>query len=71
MCRRVLYWYQLYLNNPGGSRLENTIWHVFYYKGFVIQSQLSVKTCKKFQQFKKRKTIYGQLPPKIISALKP
>ena len=32
---------------------------------------LSVKTCNKFQQFKKRKTVYGHHPPNIITALKP
>ena len=32
---------------------------------------LSINTCKKYQQSKKRKDIYEQFPPKIIVALKP
>ena len=35
-----------------------------------MQAYLSVGMCKKFQQFKNRKTIYGHLPPKLIAALK-
>ena len=31
---------------------------------------LYIKTCNKYQQFKNRKTIYGNLPTNIISALK-
>ena len=35
-----------------------------------MKSELSVKTCNKYQQFKKRKNIYGQLPQNIIAELK-
>ena len=30
-----------------------------------------VKTCTKCRRFKNRKSLYGQLPPKVIAALKP
>ena len=39
------------------------------YQGRV--SELFAKTCKILQQFKNRKTIYGNLPPKNIAELKP
>ena len=71
MRRRVLYWYQFYANHPGGSRPENTIQHVCYWKLLVMQAELSVKMCNKCQQFKKTKTLYGKLLPKIIAVLKP
>ena len=70
MHRHVLYWYHFYLNHLGGSRLENTIRQVCYWKVLVSHAELSVKTCKKFQHFKNRKTIYEQLKTRIITALK-
>ena len=69
--RRVLDWYHLYLNHPGGSRLAKTTQEVCYWKGFVTQADLFAKTCKICQQFKKRETLYGHLPPKNIAELKP
>ena len=39
--------------------------------GLVTQAELFAKICKTCQQFKKRKTIYGHLPPKNIAELKP
>ena len=71
MRRRVLYWYHFYLNRPDGCRLAKTILEVCYRKGLFTQSELFAKTCKIFQQFKNRKTLYGHLPPKNISELKP
>ena len=62
--------YHFYLNHPGGSRLVNTIRKVFYWKGLLTQAAISVKTGNKCQHFKKRKTLYGYLPPKIIASLK-
>ena len=36
-----------------------------------MQAELFDKTCKTYQPLKKRKTIYGHLPPNHISELKP
>ena len=68
--RCVLYWYHLYLNHPCGSRLAKKTREVCYWKGLVTQAELFTKTCKTCQQFKRRKTLYGNLPPKNISVLK-
>ena len=69
--RHVIDWYRFYTNQSGGSCITNTVWQVWYWKGLLIQAELSVKTCKKCQQLKNRKTIYAHLPPKIIAVLKP
>ena len=68
--RCILYWYHLYINHPGGRGLGNTVWEIYFWKVLATQVEMSIKTCNKFQQFKKRKTIYGNLPPKIIESLK-
>ena len=67
----MLDWYHLYLNHPGGSRLANPPREVCYWKCLITQAELFAKTCKICQKFKKRKTIYGHLPPKNIVELKP
>ena len=69
--RRVIYWYHLYINHPGGSRLAKTIREICYWKVLVMQAELFTKTCKICQQFKKKKTIYGHLSPKNIAEIKP
>ena len=71
MRRRVLDWYNLYLNHSGGSIIVKTIWEVCYWKGLVKKSELFDKMCKTCQQFKNRKTLYGHLPPKNTTELKP
>ena len=67
----MLDWYHLYLNHPGGSRLAKTIREVCYWKSLVTQAELFDRMCKTYKQFKKRKTLYGHLPPKNIAELKP
>ena len=67
MCRGVLDWYHFYLNHPGGSRLAKTPQEVCYQKGLFAKSELFAKTCKTCQQFKNRKDLYGNLPPKNIA----
>ena len=67
----VIDWYHLYLNHPGVSRLAKTIIELCYCKVLVTQAELYSKPCKIFQRFKKRKTIYGNLPHKNISELQP
>ena len=69
--RRVLDWYHFYLNHAGVSILEKTIGKVRYWKLLFTQVELFDEMCKTCQQFKKRKTIYGLLPPKNITDLKP
>ena len=71
MCRRVLDWYHLYINHPGGSILSKQNWEVCYWKGLFVQAELYANPCKIFRQFKNRKTIFGHLPPKNISEVKP
>ena len=67
----VLDWYHFYLNHSCGSRIAKTIQEVCYWKYFVTQAELFAKTCKICKQLKKRKTLYGHLPPKNIAELKP
>ena len=55
---------------PGGSRLEKTIQEACYWKGLVTQAELFAKACKILQKFKKRKSLYGNLPSKNIAKLK-
>ena len=69
--RHGLDWYCFYLNDPGGSRLPKTTREVCYWKFIVTQAQLFYNTCKICQQLKKRKNIYGHIPPKNIVELKP
>ena len=69
--RGVKYLYHLYINYLSGIRLEYTIRQVCYWKGLVLQVGFSLKMCKKFQHFKNRKTVYGNMTPNIIAALKP
>ena len=69
--RHVIYWYHFYIKHPYGSRLTNTIRKVCYWKSLVLQAEISIKTCNKCQPFKKIKTLFGQLQPKIIAVLKP
>ena len=69
--RRVLYWCQLYINHTSIIRIANTIRQVWYWKGLLLQEDISFNTYNKCQQFKNRKTIYWQLSPKIVAALKP
>ena len=69
--RRVLDWYHLYLNHPVGSRLAKTIQDVCYWKVLVTQAEMFANMCKTCQQFKKRKTLYANLPPKNTAELKP
>ena len=71
MNRRMLDLYHFYLNHPSGSKFAKTIRGVCYWKSLVTQAELFDKTCKICQQFKKRKTLYGNLPPKNIAELKP
>ena len=71
MCRRVLYWYYLYMNHPGGNSIVNTTRILFHKKGLVMQAEISVNTRNKCQKFKKRKTINGKLPPNNTAVLKP
>ena len=71
MHRRMLDWYHFYLNHPGGSKFAKTIRGVCYWKSLVTQVELFDKTCKTCQQFKKRKTLYGHMPPKNIAEPKP
>ena len=58
MRRRVLDWYHLYLDHPGGSILEKTIQEVCYWEVLVTQEDLLAKICKIYQQLKNRDTIY-------------
>ena len=67
----MLDWYHFYLNHPGGSRLSKTIQEVCYWKLIDVQAELYSKFCKICKQFKNINNIYGLLPPKNITELKP
>ena len=69
--QRVLDWYHLYIYHPVGGEIPNIIQHVCYLKGLFAKSYMSVKPCNLFQQFKNKNKLYGHLPPKIITKLKP
>ena len=66
MRRCEIDWYYLYLNHPGGSRLEDKTWEVCYCKGLVTQAYMDAKPCKICQWLKKRKKCYRLLLPKNI-----
>ena len=67
----MLDWYHFYIKHPGWIRHVNIIHKVCYWKGLVLQADQYAKMSNACQQLKKRKTIYGQLPPTIIVPLKP
>ena len=69
MC--VLDWYHFHQNNPGGSIFVKTTRELCYWKGLVMQAELHAKPYKIGQKFKNIMTIYGLLPPKNITELKP
>ena len=71
MQRRMLDWYHIYLNHPGGSRLAKTPQKVCYRKGLFTQAELFANISKICQQLKKRKTLYRHLPPHNIAEQKP
>ena len=64
---RLIAWYHEYLCHPGGDRLAHTLKQVCYWKGMTSQAVKYCKRCPICQKFKKRKTRYGQVPPKDIS----
>ena len=70
LSRCVVYLYHFYLNHPGGIRLLKITRRVWYWKDLISQVDLLYKTCKICQKFKKRKTVYGHLPPNKIAELK-
>ena len=65
----MLDWYHFYLNHPVVSILVKTIIELCYWKGFVVKADMYAKLCKIYQQFKNRKTLYGNLPRKNIAEL--
>ena len=46
---KELYWYHLYINHPEDGILANKIHQVCYWKGLVMQEQLSIKLCNILQ----------------------
>jgi hypothetical protein len=64
----MLEWYHYH---PGGDCLAKTLLQVCYWKGLTHQAKQIAKACPQCQKFKKRKAIYGHLPPKIIGELQP
>lgn len=61
---RVLEWYHLYLQHPGGDRLASTLTTVCRWPGIVDQARKFCKRCSVCQKFKTRKAKYGHLPSK-------
>ena len=71
LCICVLYFFKLYLNHPRVRRIAKNIYQVCYYKGLIMQSEIPVKPCKKFQQFKNCKRHYGHPTLNIIAYIRP
>ena len=63
MRRHVIDCYHLYINQPIGSILSNTTQQIYHWSGLVNKCDISVKTCKLFQQSQRCKNIYGHLTP--------
>ena len=64
-------WYHFHLNHPVAVRLDNTLTDFCYWNGIKYQAKHFARQCKKFQQFKKSKGRYVNLPPMDISELTP
>ena len=52
----VIYWYHLYIKQPGGYRISNATLRVCYLKVLVKKVYLYVKTFRKFQYLNKHNT---------------
>jgi hypothetical protein len=64
--RRATMWYHHYLQQPGHTRLEETMNAAIYLKGMRIIIQSITKSCKSCQVNKRRQLKYGHLPSKIV-----
>ena len=62
---RAVSWYHHYLQQPGHSRLEETIKAAMYWTGMRNTVRSYVKKCHSCQTNKRRKLKYGKLPTKI------
>jgi hypothetical protein len=69
--KRILEWYHHYLCHPGGDRLAATLTQVCTWRGIVSQARTHCKNCSRCQNYKKRSTKYGHLPPKEVESLDP
>jgi hypothetical protein len=59
-------WYHHYLQNPGHTRLEETMNAAIYWKGMRTTIRSITKSCKSCQVNKRRTLKYGHLPSKIV-----
>jgi hypothetical protein len=64
--RRVTMWYHHYLQQPGHTRLEETMNAAIYWKGMRKIIQSITKSCKSCQVNKSCQLKYGHLPSKIV-----
>jgi hypothetical protein len=63
---RAVAWYHHNLQNPGHSRLEETMRSVMYWKGMRTTIQRYVKSCRSCQVNKGHSLRYGHAPPKVV-----
>ncbi len=64
--RRAVLWYHHYLQQPGHTRLEETMKATMYWKGMRSTIRLLTKSCRSCQVNKKQHLKYGHLPSKIV-----
>jgi hypothetical protein len=64
--RQATMWYHHYLQQPGHTRLEETMNATIYWKGIKKNIRSITKSCKSCQVNKKRQLKYGHLPSKIV-----
>ena len=69
--KRVLKWYQCYLQHPGGYILAHALTTICRWLGIVDQSRKLWITYKYCQKFKKRNAKYGLPPVKDAETLTP
>jgi len=64
--RRAVMWYHHYLQQPGHTRLEETINAAMYWKGMRTTIRSITKSCKTCQTNKKLKLKYGHCPRRLL-----
>ena len=63
---RAVSWYHHYLQHPGHTRLEETIYIAMHWKGMQNTIRSHVKNCLTCQVNKQHKHKYGKLPAKLV-----
>ena len=65
--KHVVEWYHHYLQHPGATQLEETLWGAIYYWKVMLRIvRAYIKNCKKFQVNKKCQKLYDKVPTKMV-----